>query len=127
MTVAYQDTTAAGAYYTGVAVQQNGAYRCEIIRLADRLHAGDTLETNVQSEYDAYAEFDGSSDENWILESGGTKVSSGAKWISIKFTGPQIKNITTTEVPEAASNSLLADSSQNTYTAKAEDTFSLAY
>lgn len=127
VTVAYQDTTAAGTYYTGLAVQQNGAYRCEIIRLADRLHAGDTLETNVQSEYDAYAEFDGSSDENWILESGGTTGSSGSKWFSIKFTGPQIKNITTTEVPEAASNSLLADSSQNTYTAKAEDTFSLAY
>lgn len=59
VTVAYQDTTAAGAYYTGVAVQQNGAYRCEIIRLADRLHAGDTLETNVQSEYDAELIVDG--------------------------------------------------------------------
>ena len=59
VTVAYQDTTAAGAYYTGVAVQQNGAYRCEIIRLAGRLHAGDTLETNVQSEYDAELIVDG--------------------------------------------------------------------
>ena len=59
VTVAYQDTTAAGAYYTGLAVQQNGAYRCEIIRLADRLHAGDTLETNVQSEYDAELIVDG--------------------------------------------------------------------
>lgn len=127
VTFAYQSTQDTGEYYTGVAVQQNGAYRCEIIRLADRLHAGDTLEMNVQSEYDAYAEFDGSSDENWILESGGTTGSSGSKWFSIKFTGPQIKNITTTEVPEADSNSLLADSSQNTYTAKAEDTFSLAY
>ena len=47
VTFAYQSTQDTGAYYTGVAVQQNGADRCDIIRLADRLHAGDTLETNV--------------------------------------------------------------------------------
>lgn len=59
VTFAYQSTQDTGEYYTGVAVQQNGAYRCEIIRLADRLHAGDTLETNVQSEYDAELIVDG--------------------------------------------------------------------
>ena len=59
LTVGYQSTEDTGEYYTGLAVQQNGAYRCEIIRLADRLHAGDTLETNVQSEYDAELIVDG--------------------------------------------------------------------
>ena len=59
VTFACQSTQDTGEYYTGVAVQQNGAYRCEIIRLADRLHAGDTLETNVQSEYDAELIVDG--------------------------------------------------------------------
>ena len=59
LTVGYQSTEDTGEFYTGVAVQQNGAYRCEIIRLADRLHAGDTLETNVQSEYDAELIVDG--------------------------------------------------------------------
>lgn len=127
VTFACQSTQDTGEYYTGVAVQQNGAYRCEIIRLADRLHAGDTLETNVQSEYDAYAEFDGSSDESWVLESGAATGQSGSKWLWIKFSGPQVRSTIDTEVPSAASNSLLADSSQNTYTAKAEDTFSLAY
>ena len=127
MAVAYQSTQDTGEYYTGVAVEQDGVYHCEIIRLADRLHAGDTLETNVQSEYDAYAEFDGSSDESWVLESGAATGQSGSKWLWIKFSGPQVRRTTDTEVPSAASNSLLADSSQNTYTAKSEDTFSLAY
>ena len=127
VTFVYLSTENAGKFYTGIEITQGDEYRCEIIDLQAPLHAGDTLETNVQSEYDAYAEFDGSSDENWILESGGATGSSGSKWLWIKFSGPQIKNITTTEVPEAASNFLIADTSQNTYLAKSDNTFSLAY
>lgn len=127
VTVAYQDTTAAGAYYTGVAVQQNGAYRCEIIRLADRLHAGDTLETNVQSEYDAYAEFDGSSDENWLLDSGSTAGADGSKRMWIKLTGPQTENTSDKAVPVAASNQLTAQSAETTYIAKAANCFDVVY
>ena len=127
VTVAYQDTTAAGAYYTGAAVQQNGAYRCEIIRLADRLHAGDTLETNVQSEYDAYAEFDGSSDENWLLDSGSTAGADGSKRMWIKLTGPQTENTSDKAVPVAASNQLTAQSAETTYIAKAANCFDVVY
>lgn len=127
VTFAYKSTEDTGEHYTGIAVKRDGTYRCEIIRLADRLHAGDTLDTRVESEYDAYAEFDGSSDESWVLESGAATGQSGSKWLWIKFSGPQVRRTTDTEVPSAASNSLLADSSQNTYTAKSEDTFSLAY
>lgn len=127
VTVAYQDTTAAGTYYTGLAVQQNGAYRCEIIRLADRLHAGDTLETNVQSEYDAYAEFDGSSDENWLLDSGSTAGADGSKRMWIKLTGPQTENTSDKAVPVAASNQLTAQSAETTYIAKAANCFDVVY
>ena len=123
VTFACQSTQDTGEYYTGVAVQQNGAYRCEIIRLADRLHAGDTLETNVQSEYDAYAEFDGSSDENWLLDSGSTAGADGSKRMWIKLTGPQTENTSDKAVPVAASNHLTAQSAETTYIAKAANCF----
>lgn len=123
LTVGYQSTEDTGEYYTGLAVQQNGAYRCEIIRLADRLHAGGTLETNVQSEYDAYAEFDGSSDENWLLDSGSTAGADGSKRMWIKLTGPQTENTSDTAVPVAASNQLTAQSAETTYIAKAANCF----
>ena len=127
VTFAYQSTQDTGEYYTGVAVQQNGAYRCEIIRLADRLHAGDTLETNVQSEYDAYAEFDGSSDENWLLDSGSTAGADGSKRMWIKLTGPQTENTSDKAVPVAASNQLTAQSAETTYIAKAANCFDVFY
>ena len=127
VTFAYQSTQDTGEYYTGVAVQQNGAYRCEIIRLADRLHAGDTLETNVQSEYDAYAEFDGSSDENWLLDSGSTAGADGSKRMWIKLTGPQTENTSDKAVPVAASNQLTAQSAETTYIAKAANCFDVVY
>ena len=123
VTFACQSTQDTGEYYTGVAVQQNGAYRCEIIRLADRLHAGDTLETNVQSEYDACAEFDGSSDENWLLDSGSTAGADGSKRMWIKLTGPQTENTSDKAVPVAASNQLTAQSAETTYIAKAANCF----
>lgn len=127
VTFAYQSTQDTGEYYTGVAVQQNGAYRCEIIRLADRLHAGDTLETNVQSEYDAYAEFDGSSDENWLLDPGSTAGADGSKRMWIKLTGPQTENTSDQAVPVAASNQLTAQSAETTYIAKAANCFDVVY
>ena len=127
VTFAYQSTQDTGEYYTGLAVQQNGAYRCEIIRLADRLHAGDTLETNVQSEYDAYTEFDGSSDENWLLDSGSTAGTDGSKRMWIKLTGPQTENTSDQAVPVAASNQLTAQSAETTYIAKAANCFDVVY
>lgn len=127
MAVAYQSTEETDGHYTGVAMEQNGAYRCEIIRLADRLHAGDTLETNVQSEYDAYAEFDGSSDENWLLDSGSTAGADGSKRMWIKLTGPQTENTSDQAVPVAASNQLTAQSAETTYIAKAANCFDVVY
>lgn len=53
VTFAYISTTDTGKFYTGIETTQGDEYRCEIIELQDRLHEGDKVETNVQSEYDA--------------------------------------------------------------------------
>ena len=59
LSVMYKSTGDTGEFYTGNEITQGDEYRCEIIDLRDRLHAGDTLETNVQSEYDAELIVDG--------------------------------------------------------------------
>lgn len=97
------------------------------ISLQAPLHEGDTLETNVQSEYDAYAEFDGSSDENWLLDSGSTAGADGSKRMWIKLTGPQTENTSDQAVPVAASNQLTAQSVETTYIAKAANCFDVVY
>lgn len=97
------------------------------IPLQAPLHEGDTLETNVQSEYDAYAEFDGSSDENWLLDSGSTAGADGSKRMWIKLTGPQTENTSDKAVPVAASNQLTAQSAETTYIAKAANCFDVVY
>lgn len=53
LTIAYQSTTDTGKFYTGIAVEQDGAYHCDIVELKDRLNSGDKLDVNVQSGYDA--------------------------------------------------------------------------
>ena len=113
--------------YTGIEITQGDEYRCEIIDLKDRLHKGDKVETNVQSEYDAYAEFDGSSDENWLLDSGSTAGADGSKRMWIKLTGPQTENTSDKAVPVAASNQLTAQSAETTYIAKAANCFDVVY
>lgn len=127
VTFAYQSTQDTGEYYTGVAVQQNGAYRCEIIRLADRLHAGDTLETRAETEWDAYAEFDGSSDEAWAVDSGSVAGASGSKRLWVRLPGPQAENTANAAVPNAASNQLIPQSAEDTYAAKCEECFDVIY
>ena len=62
--VAYLCTTDTGEFYTGIEITQGDEYRCEIIELQAPLHEGDTMETNVQSEYDAVKIFNGS-ESNW--------------------------------------------------------------
>lgn len=59
VTFAYISTTDTGKFYTGIETTQGDEYRCEIIELQDRLHEGDKVETNVQSEYDAELIVDG--------------------------------------------------------------------
>ncbi len=59
LTVGYQSTEDTGKIYTGIEVEQGDEYRCEIIELQAPLHEGDTLETNVPSEYDAELIVDG--------------------------------------------------------------------
>ena len=127
VTFAYLSTEDTGKYYTGIAVEQGEDYRCEIVELQAPLHEGDTLETNVQSEYDAYAEFDGSSDENWLLDSGSTAGADGSKRMWIKLTGPQTENTSDKAVPVAASNQLTAQSAETTYIAKAANCFDVVY
>lgn len=53
LTIAYQSTENTGKFYTGIAVEQDGAYHCNIVELKDRLHSGDKLDTNILSEFDA--------------------------------------------------------------------------
>ena len=53
------DVSEATGIYTGIEITQGDEYRCEIIELQDRLHEGDKVETNVQSEYDAELIVDG--------------------------------------------------------------------
>lgn len=125
--VIYQSTEDTGDFYTGIEITQGDEYRCEIIELQDRLHEGDKVETNVQSEYDAYAEFDGSSDENWLLDSGSTAGADGSKRMWIKLTGPQTENTSDKAVPVAASNQLTAQSAETTYIAKAANCFDVVY
>lgn len=67
LTVGYQSTEDTGKFYTGISVEQGDEYRCEIIELQAPLHEGDTLETNVQSEYDQ--EYVLTGQENFILQS----------------------------------------------------------
>lgn len=64
--VIYQSTEDTGEFYTGIEITQGDEYRCEIIDLKDRLHEGDTLETNVQSECDKSFLIDGSQDFSGI-------------------------------------------------------------
>lgn len=63
LSVIYQSTDDTGKFYTGIEVEQGEDYRCEIVELQALLHDGDTLETNVQSEYDLEYTFDGT--EAW--------------------------------------------------------------
>ena len=67
LTVGHQSTENTGKFYTGIEVQQGDEYRCKIIELQAPLHKGDTLETNVQSEYDLEYIFDGT--EDWASAS----------------------------------------------------------
>lgn len=53
LTVAYLSTEDTGKHYTGIKVTQGEDYHCTIVEINDRLHEGDTLETNVESEYDS--------------------------------------------------------------------------
>lgn len=59
LSIMYKSTDNTGDFYTGSEVEQGDEYRCEIIELQAPLHEGDTLETNVQSEYDAELIVDG--------------------------------------------------------------------
>ena len=127
VTFAYQSTQDTGEYYTGVAVEQDGVYHCDIIRLADRLHAGDTLETRAETEWDAYAEFDGSSDEAWAIDSGSVAGSGGSKRLWVRLPGPQAENTANAAVPNAASNQLIPRSAEDTYAAKCEKCFDVIY
>ena len=52
ITVAYVSTSETGEYYTGVEIFQDDKYQCEIIRLRNRLHDGDKIETNLLNIYD---------------------------------------------------------------------------
>ena len=65
--VAYKSTQDTGKFYTGISVEQGDSYHCEIIELQAPLHEGDTLETNVQSEFDQ--EYVLTGQENFILQS----------------------------------------------------------
>ena len=127
LTVAYKSTENTGKYYTGIAVEQGEDYSCEIVELQAPLHEGDTLETNVQSEYDAYAEFDGSSDENWTLDSGSTAGDGGSKRLFIKVNGPRVNNTSSRVAAVAASNNLMCVSTSDVQNAKSENCFGLAY
>lgn len=67
MLVAYKSTEDTGKHYTGIEVTQGDDYHCTIIEINDRLHEGDTLETNAESEFNNIKTFDGS--ENWMASS----------------------------------------------------------
>lgn len=51
--VAYISTEDTGKHYTGIGVTQGEDYHCTIVEINDRLHEGDTLETNAESGFDA--------------------------------------------------------------------------
>lgn len=97
------------------------------ISLQAPLHDGDTLETNVQSEFDAYAEFDGSPDESWAVDTGSTAGDGGSKRLLIKLQGAQTENTSNNSVAVSASSYLMPDSPENTYIAKMDNAFSLIY
>lgn len=50
--IAYKSTENTGKFYTGIEVEQDGVYHCDIVELKDRLHSGDKLDTNIRSECD---------------------------------------------------------------------------
>ena len=52
LTVVYESTEDTGKRYTGVKIQNGDNYHCEIFEVNDRLHEGDTVETNVESKFD---------------------------------------------------------------------------
>lgn len=66
--VAYQSTENTGKHYTGIEVKQGDDYHCTIVEINDRLHDGDTLETNVESEFDSVLTLTG--DESYNANSG---------------------------------------------------------
>lgn len=45
--MAYRSTEDTGKFYTGIGVTQGDDYHCTIVEINDRLHEGDTLETNT--------------------------------------------------------------------------------
>lgn len=51
--IAWTSAEDTGKHYTGIEVTQNEDYRCTIVEINDWLHEGDTLETNVESEFDS--------------------------------------------------------------------------
>ena len=90
VTLGYQpiDIADATGIYTGIPVEQSDSYHCDIVELKDRLCNGDTLDTNIQSEFDAKLTSDGS--ENW-QESG----YEGSYFLAIP-------NIDTTVLPQSS-------------------------
>lgn len=127
LTIAYQSTENTGECYTGIEITQGDEYRCEIIDLKDRLHEGDKVETNVQSEYDEFVEFDGSSDENWLLEDGSVAGASGSKRFWVKLPGKQTENTSTKVAANASSNYLEVTTSDDTYNGKYDNVFDVVY
>lgn len=125
--VIYQSTEDTGDFYTGIEITQGDEYRCEIIELQDRLHEGDKVETNVQSEYDAYAEFDGSSDERWNEDTNSTVGTDGSKRLWIRVLGARVDNTSNDTVANARSNFLSITTSNDTYTTKESGLFSFTY
>ena len=68
MLVAYKSTEDTGKHYTGIEVKQGDDYHCTIVEINDRLHDGDTLETNVESEFGSVLTLTG--DESYSANSG---------------------------------------------------------
>lgn len=86
--IAYKTTGEATGVYTGIEVKQGDDYHCAIVEINDRLHEGDTLETNAESGFDSVLVLTG--DENYI-SSGEWKAGAvsirGAMKDAVKITG----------------------------------------
>lgn len=101
LTVAYQSTEYTGKHYAAIEVTQGEDYHCTIVEINDQLHEGDTLETNVESEFDSVLVLTGgetySTNSGW---KGGAVYIGNALVGAIKVTGyDTIANIACSALP----------------------------
>lgn len=105
-------------------VTEGETYHCECVKLTEHLCEGDTVESYVESGCDKMIMFDGSSDENWVLDSSSMSSMSGSKrfYIDLDFL---IKNTSASPIGHGYTNYLMNVSAGSSYGNIYENVFSL--